>query len=67
MRREQRRRPQSVKKGIWYLGGKKRSKSKKGGTFPFGLRASTAAPLLREIAKPVFKQIFGMGRRRKIR
>ena len=48
---------QTVKKGVWYLGGKKRTgrrKKQKGKGFPFGLIASAAAPLLGEIAKPIF-------------
>ena len=48
--------PQSVKKGIWYLGGGRggggvRRKRQKGGAFPFGLMASVAAPLLRRSCK----------------
>ena len=51
---------QVVKKGIWYVGGKKKRKQKqKGKGFPFGLVASAAAPFLSEIAKPIFKKIFG--------
>ena len=53
---------QTVKKGIWYIGGKKKQK---GGAIPFGLIASLAAPVLGEIAKPVFKTIFGRGRKRR--
>ena len=46
---------QVVKKGIWYVGGKKKRKQKqKGKGFPFGLVASAAAPFLSEIAKPIF-------------
>ena len=59
---------QVVKKGIWYVGGKKKRKQKqKGKGFPFGLVASAAAPLLGEIAKPIFKKIFGRGRKRRKR
>ena len=51
---------QVVKKGIWYVGGKKKRKQKqKGKGFPFGLVASAAAPFLSEIAKPIFKKNFG--------
>ena len=51
---------QVVKKGIWYIGGKKKRKQKqKGKGFPFGLVASAAAPLLGEIAKPIFKKNLG--------
>ena len=55
---------QTVKKSIWYIGGKKRKKKKQGGAIPFELIASLAAPVLGEIAKPVFKTIFGRGRKR---
>ena len=49
---------QIVKKGVWYIGGKKRKRKQKqkGKGFPFGLVASAAAPLLGEIAKPIFKK-----------
>ena len=44
---------QVIKKGVWYIGGKKKRKQKqKGKGFPFGLVASAAAQLLGEIAKP---------------
>ena len=49
---------QVVKKGVRYIGGKKRKRKtkQKGKGFPFGLVASAAAPLLGEIAKPIFKK-----------
>ena len=54
---------QIVKKGVWYIGGKKRKRKRKqkqkGKGFPFGLVASAAAPFLSEIAKPIFKKNFG--------
>ena len=52
---------QIVKKGVWYIGGKKRKRKQKqkGKGFPFGLVASAVALLLGEIAKPIFKKIFG--------
>ena len=52
---------QIVKKGVWYIGGKKRKRKQKqkGKGFPFGLVASAAAPFLSEIAKPIFKKNFG--------
>ena len=58
---------QSVKKGVWYTGGRKRYRKRKergqrGKGLPIGLIASAAAPFLGEIAKPIFKKIFG-GRR----
>ena len=48
---------QVVKKGLWYIGGKKRKRrtTQKRKGFPIGLIASAAAPLLGEIAKPIFK------------
>ena len=60
---------QVVKKGVRYIGGKKRKRKtkQKGKGFPFGLVASAAAPLLGEIAKPIFKKIFGRGRKRRKR
>ena len=47
---------QVVKKGVRYIGGKKRKRKtkQKGKGFPFGLVASAAAPFLSEIAKPIF-------------
>ena len=59
---------QSVKKGLWYFGGKKEKKKKKkqrGKGFPIDLLASAAAPFLGEIAKPIFKTIFSRGRRKR--
>ena len=52
---------QIVKRGVWYIGGKKgkRKQKQKGKGFPFGLVASAVALLLGEIAKPIFKKIFG--------
>ena len=44
---------------MWYIGGKKRKRKQKGKGFPFGLVSSAAAPFLGEIAKPIFKKIFG--------
>ena len=55
---------QVVKKGVWYIGGKrkKKEKTKKGGAIPLGLIASFARSLLGEIVKPIFKKRVG-GRR----
>ena len=58
---------QSVEKGVWYIGGRKRHRKRtkrgqRGRGLPVGLIASAAAPFLGEIAKPMFKKIFG-GRR----
>ena len=36
-----------------------------GGAISFGLIASLAAPVLGEVAKPIFKRILGRGRRKK--
>ena len=61
---------QSVKKGVWYIGGKyKRAlkrKKEKGDAIPFGLIASLAAPVLGKVAKPILG-IFRRVRRRRIR
>ena len=57
---------QEVKKGIWHIGGKrKKRKKQKGSAIPFGLIASLAAPILGEVAKPIFKTILGRWKRRK--
>ena len=53
---------QYVKKGVWYIGAKKRQR---GRGIPIGLLASIAAPVLGEVAKPMLGKIFGRGRRRK--
>ena len=55
---------QVVKKGVWYIGSKRKRKRKNqiGGAIPLGLIASFAGSLLGEIAKPIFKKIVG-GRR----
>ena len=60
------RRKQSVRGGVWNLGGKRRRKRRqKGGFLPIaGLLGSVAAPLIGEIAKPILKKIVG-GRRRR--
>ena len=51
---------QSVKKGVWHIGGKKRKKQKKNsGAIPFGLIASVTGPILGEVAKPIFKKMIG--------
>ena len=51
---------QSVRKGVWYIGGRNRRRRKIYSTqrnrgFPIGLIASAAAPFLGEIAKPILK------------
>ena len=60
---------QSIKKGVWHIGGRKRQR---GGAFPLGLVASLAGPISREVAKPIFKTILDReikrrGRRRRKR
>ena len=60
---------QSVRKGIWNIGGRKRRSRKlyrkqRGRGFPIGLLASATAPFLGEIAKPILKKVF-RGRRRR--
>ena len=61
---------ESVEKGIWYMGGRKRyrkrsKKGQRGRGFLIGLIASAAAPFLGEIAKPIFKKNFGGRRKRR--
>ena len=64
------RRKQSVRRGVWYLGGRRRKikiKRHKGSAFPLmGLLVAAATPILSEVAKPLFRQFIG-GRRRKTR
>ena len=49
------------------LRGEKDVKDRIGGAFPFGIIASAAAPLVGEVVKPIFKNIFGGARRRRKR
>ena len=60
---------QSVKKEVWYIGGKykraPRKKKQKGRAILFGLIASLATPVLAEVAKPILGKIFGRGKRRR--
>ena len=63
MRRGRGRGLQSVKKRNLVFG--RGCKRQKGGAFPFGLIASAAAPLIGEVAKPIFKRNFGRGRRKR--
>ena len=63
---------QSVKKGIWHMGGKskqalRRKRRQKGGAIPFGLLASIRVPILGEIAKPILGKILGRGLRKRRR
>ena len=59
---------QTVKKGIWRIGGryKKRKRKQKGGAIPCGLIASLAGPMIGEVVKLIFKKIIG-GRKRRIK
>ena len=61
---------QCVRKGVCYIGGRKRRRRKiyrkqRGTDFPIGLLASAAAPFLGEIAKPIVKKVFS-GRRKRL-
>ena len=58
---------QSVRKGVWYIGGKKRrySKKQRGRGIPFGLIASAAATFLGKVTKALLKKMFGGRRRRR--
>ena len=61
---------QSIKKGIWHIGGKyKRApkRKEKRGAIPFGLLALIGAPILGEIAKPILGKILGRGQKTKKR
>ena len=54
-------RKQSVKRGVWYIGGRRRRQRRQKGEFlPIaGLLGSVAAPLIGEIAKPILRKIVG--------
>ena len=59
---------QSVKKWIWYIDGKRKTrKRQRGEGFPLGLLASIGPPILGEVTKPILGKIFGRGRRRRRR
>ena len=52
---------QSVRKGVWYIGGRKRlrqrtKRGQRGKGLPIGLLASAAAPFLGEVTKPLLKK-----------
>ena len=60
---------QSVRKGVWYMGGRKKRgrkiyRKQMGIGLPLGLIASAAAPFLGEAAKRILKKIF-VGRKRR--
>ena len=54
-------RNQSVKGGVWYIGGRRRrTRGQNGGFLPIaGLLGYAAAPLIGEIAKPILRKIVG--------
>ena len=57
------RRKQSVKGGVWYMGGRKRRRVRqRGDMFPFG---AIAGPILGAVAQPLLKKISGGERRHK--
>ena len=60
-------RTSNCKKRNLVLRGEKDVKDRTGGAFPFGIIASAAAPLVGEVVKPIFKNIFGGARRRRKR
>ena len=53
---------QSVRKGVWYISGKRRRKKKRqiGRCVPIGIlvSAAAAASFIGEIAKPILKNVF---------
>ena len=52
---------QSLRKGVWYLAGRRRGlrkREQKGGAFPVGLLGFIAAPFIGEIPKPILKDLF---------
>ena len=57
---------QSVRKGVWYIGGRRKRRKRKivkrqrGKGFPTGLLASAAAPFLGEIAKHILIKKFSV-------
>ena len=63
---------QSVRKGVWYLGGRRRKrikrgkKGQRGAFFPLaGLLGAATGPIIGEIAKPLLKKFIGGRRRRR--
>ena len=54
-------RKQSVKRGVWYIvGRRRRQRGQKGGFLPIaGILGSVAAPRIDEIAKPILINIVG--------
>ena len=58
---------QSLRKGVWYIGGKRkyRKRQQRGKGFPIGLLASATTPILGEVAKPILKKSFGVRKRKR--
>ena len=56
---------QSVRKGIWYLGGRRRKRRIRGFLPLTGLLGSAAGSILGENAKPFFFKFIGGKRRRR--
>ena len=53
---------QSVRRSIWYIGGKRKRHRQKGGAFPI---AALAAPILGSIGSIAIKKLFGGKRKRR--
>ena len=53
-------RKQSVRPGVWYIGGRQKRRRQKGGFLPIApILGSLAGPELGAIVGPVIKKIFG--------
>ena len=51
---------QSVRGGVWYIGGRRRrQRQQKRGFLPVGLRTSLAGPFLGSVTQPILKKIVG--------
>ena len=55
---------QSVRRGVWYIGGRQNRRRQRGGFLPIG---PLAAPILGSLDGVVIKKIFGGKRRRRRR
>ena len=53
---------QSVRRGIWYIGSKRKRRRQKGGAFPI---VALAAPILSSIGSITIKKLFGGKRKRR--
>ena len=58
------RRRQSVRRGVWYMGSRRKRRKQTGGLFPVG---ALAAPILGTLGGVVIKKLFGGKRRRRRR